>query len=88
MPVLTNPLVRDPAAIIVAESFTPDLDGFWYPKAEGVPLVRIALVGDEYRIERRRKPATMWMPLVTANRSEFDPVAFRTWAASWPLVAN
>jgi hypothetical protein len=74
---------------IVSQHFELRADGWFYPRQTGVALVRIMVDGlaGEYRIERRRKASTAWMPIVTAPVAEFDENAFAMWRDHWQLVA-
>lgn len=69
------------------ESFTENLDGYWYPIEMGTPLVRVQFAESGYSVERRRNERNPWMPIVTATMDEFDPAAWRQWRTRWPMVA-
>jgi hypothetical protein len=73
----------------VLESFVESVDGYFYPTeaTEDTALARIYIAPSSYMIERRRVSDAPWLPVVTAECSEFDPAAFRVWRARWPVVA-
>lgn len=70
----------------IARHFAPGDDGFWYPRAEGIALVRVAVDHMHCQVQRRRRPETPWLPIATMRVEEFDPSAFNVWCESWVLV--
>lgn len=71
---------------IVHAAFSQDEDGWFYPDAAGVPLVRIRFDRTHYVVQRRRNPDTAWLQLVRSDTASFDPSAFDMWCRSWRLV--
>lgn len=83
MPAVLNRTFQD----ILSESFTLNAaDGYWYPVEPGIPLVRVIANSESYCVERRRNARGSWLPIAAVVISEFDPAAWRTWRANWPMV--
>lgn len=81
---LPNPDTR--VRTVIERHFTHNpQDGWFYPASPAESLVRICVFGGQYRVERRRKATSAWLPIVTADTSEFDPMAFESWRTHWPL---
>ncbi len=70
---------------VMSERFTERVDGWMYPDG-GTPLVRVRVSDQEFMVERRRKPHTAWMRIVTADVEDFDASGFRRWAVGWKLT--
>lgn len=67
----------------IEEAFVTGPDGWYYPTGQPIPLVRIALAEGQYRVMRRRKPHTAWMPVACADVAEFSYRSFRVWLEHW-----
>lgn len=70
----------------IEQSFSHNvMDGWHYPATPDQSLVRICVFGGTYRVERRRRVTSPWLPIVTADTADFDPDAFARWRTHWPL---
>jgi hypothetical protein len=61
--------------------------GWYVPVPPDRALVRVGVSGSEWMIQRRRKPSSGWIQILRADVQDFDPSAFATWTAGWPLTA-
>ena len=87
---MASALASTPRQVLITslhDSFQEAADGFWYPQADGVALVRIEVAGSIYRIYRCRDAECPWVQLVEARIEEFEAPTFATWASQWRLVA-
>jgi hypothetical protein len=80
--------MTDSLLAVLNETFTEDLDGYFYPGPKERSLVRVQVGGGAYSVERRRNARTPWLPVSTALVDEFDARLWREWRERWPqLVA-